>query len=178
MRRTIVLVPRHSNVPRLRRVDDSDLARVLAGATGIVSLTFGGASLLRARARLRKLQRSVDVTEIRADGIDDLRRFRAAVARSSVGVRILLVGSEAEVYAARSAALAEGAIEDELALIVSDDTARRVYCAHCAHTSTVSAYENDVIRCEQCARSLVIYHHFSPRKAAYLGFMVDAEEAS
>lgn len=151
---------------------------MLACATSIIFLTFGGESLVRAQAWLRKLQRSLDVTTIRADGIDDLRRFRVAVAQSSVGIRILLVGSEVEVYAARSAAVAEGAIDDELALIVSDDTARRVYCAHCAHTSTVSAYENDVIRCEQCARSLVIYHHFSPRKAAYLGFMVDAEEAS
>ena len=91
-------------------------------------------------------------------------------------MRIVIVGDEREAFAARACARAAGAIDDEIALLITDRRARAVFCAHCRAVQLAEAHVGDVVVCGGCARSLVVYHHFSRTHAAYLGYMADAEE--
>lgn len=105
-----------------------------------------------------------------------LEAFRTALGRARVGLRILLAGPEADVYAARSVALEAGAVESEVLLRITEAVSRRVYCPHCTSTTVTDAEIGRELECSGCHRSLVIDHHFSRRTASYLGYMSDAEE--
>lgn len=153
-----------------------DQANGLQTATQIILVTFGAAAREIGQARLAELPPAKPVTDIQPESLEDLAPLHAALGASSVGVRILVVGSESEVYAARAAALRDGVLDEELVLEVVDARVRRVYCAHCGHISLALAAESDVVQCPSCKRNLVIYYHFSARKGAYLGYMVDAED--
>jgi hypothetical protein len=95
-----------------------------------------------------------------------------------VGWRLMLAGPQADVLAAYAGATRAGVLAAEIAVLVTDDRHRRVWCAHCDTTSVADVATGEVTPCHGCGRSLLVYHHVSRRSAAYLGFMVDAEEAS
>ncbi len=103
-------------------------------------------------------------------------RLGAELDDACVGVRIMLAGPELDVLDGKRVARACGAIEAEIRVHVTDAAVRRVQCPHChAHTeATVSIGE--LLSCAGCSRRLVVYHHVSRAHAAYLGYMVDAEE--
>jgi len=92
-----------------------------------------------------------------------------------VGLRVYVMGPEAFVRRVVVMAAAAGLADDETLVEVRGSRGRRVWCAHCkAVTEPVS---HDLVECVGCGRSLVVYHHFSRRLGAFMGFQADAELA-
>jgi hypothetical protein len=89
-----------------------------------------------------------------------------------VGVRLYLCGPDAMVRGAARIAAAAGLERDEVVERVTD-AGRRVWCVHCKATTPGAV--TSPWPCAGCGRSLEVYHHFSRRHAAHLGYMVDAE---
>jgi hypothetical protein len=104
-----------------------------------------------------------------------LRLVRERLAGSAVGVRLYVAGSEGFVRRVAAVAADVGLLADELATEVTEPEAFRVACVHC-RTITEPVAEN-VAPCAGCGRTLFVYHHFSRRKGAYMGFQADAEAA-
>ncbi len=97
------------------------------------------------------------------------------LSRASVGLRLYVVGPESFVRRVVVAAAAAGLADDEVLAEVQGSRARRVWCAHCkAVTEDVT---HDLVACAGCGRSLTVYHHFSRRLGAFMGFQADAELA-
>lgn len=149
-----------------------------ARAREIVAMSFTPAGTSRARAWLRRPSPDIPHRHISADrvspnALDDVRDL---VRNARVGARFVFSGPQADIYAARAQALREGAVEEEITLLETDATSRRVYCAHCKTTTPTRHPVGETVTCSGCSRSLVIYHHFSRRTASYLGYKSNAEE--
>ncbi|GGG02404.1 hypothetical protein GCM10007304_15490 [Rhodococcoides trifolii] len=92
--------------------------------------------------------------------------FDSVLASALVGWRCTVIGPESAVRAARARALAAGAVDDEITMLVTDSGSRRVYCPSCGGLSTTRA---SAVRCSGCSIELVVGEHFSPVLAAHLG---------
>lgn len=104
-----------------------------------------------------------------------VQAFDAEVAEARVGWRVLLAGNLVDVLRIRAHALAGGLTDAEIVVATTATDRLPVACAHCSTVVVVTAAIGDVVACERCERSLLVYHHVSRRKAAFLGFQVDAE---
>ncbi|MFC8526365.1 dimethylamine monooxygenase subunit DmmA family protein [Nocardia sp. NPDC057227] len=113
-----------------------------------------------------------------ADGSVPDAVFAAAV----TGDRFVLIGNAAEIARARADLLAAGAIPAEITevLTAAPDLhaaqPRTVYCPHCHTGSTGSVAIGGAVSCVSCGLELVVYHHYSQRLGAFLGYCADAEE--
>lgn len=111
--------------------------------------------------------------------VRDLAAARAVLATdlvtARVGWRLMLAGPLAEVMALRADALAGGLADDEITIATTSTEVRPVLCSHCSHVAQARAGVGEVVTCGGCGRQLLVYHHVSRRRAAFLGFMVDAE---
>jgi hypothetical protein len=103
------------------------------------------------------------------------RAVSKRLAAATVGLRLYVVGPEAFVRRVVVAAAAAGLADDEMLVEVSGSRARRVWCAHCKAVTEGATL--DLVPCAGCARSLTVYHHFSRRLGAFMGFQADAELA-
>ena len=94
---------------------------------------------------------------------------------ASVGLRLYVSGSESFVRRVVSRASGMGVSNSELRTEVHGSPLRRVRCVHCkAITEDVGA---SLAHCDGCGLTLVVYHHYSRRHAAWMGFQADAEVA-
>ncbi|UGT59090.1 dimethylamine monooxygenase subunit DmmA family protein [Nocardia asteroides] len=113
-----------------------------------------------------------------ADGSVPDAVFAAAV----TGDRFLLVGNAAELARARADLLAAGAIPAEITEVLTAaadphaEQPRVVYCPHCHTGSTGTVAIGGIVPCPNCGIDLVVYHHYSQRLGAFLGYCADAEE--
>ncbi len=107
-----------------------------------------------------------------ADQLESLLRER--LANAHVGVRLHLAGSDAIVRRMSAIGLEEGLLAEEIGVDAAQP-AFRVFCVHC-RTLTEPVGET-LVRCAGCGRTLTVYHHFSRRKGAFMGFQADAELA-
>ncbi|HUA88854.1 MAG TPA: dimethylamine monooxygenase subunit DmmA family protein [Steroidobacteraceae bacterium] len=98
------------------------------------------------------------------------------LAQARVGVRVMAAGPQLELLDVLRAARAQGMIDAELALHVTDAARLRVHCAHCGADTEAAVQIGEMIGCAGCGRSLVVYHHVSRPRGAHLGYQVDAEE--
>lgn len=98
------------------------------------------------------------------------------LAGAAVGVRVMIAAPQLEVLDALRAARAAGMVDAELRMHVTDCARLRVHCAHCATDTERVVAIGDTIDCAGCERKLLVYHHVSRRRGAYLGYQVDAEE--
>ncbi|WP_349828535.1 dimethylamine monooxygenase subunit DmmA family protein [Brevibacterium litoralis] len=105
-----------------------------------------------------------------------LAEIAGAMKQSPVGVRLVLAGPQVDVHAARSRALGVGLVPEEILTSVTCAADIQLYCPHCKEVNRSRARVGDTTSCLGCRRDLLVYHHFSRRHAAYLGFMVDAED--
>jgi dimethylamine monooxygenase subunit C len=165
----------HTSVPRWPTTDPG----VDRTGRAFAIMAFGpGAAPVAERwhREVARLGRPVWVR--RVEGADDavLTELDERVAAARVGWRLMLAGPQADVLAAYAVATRAGFLAAEIAVLVTDDRHRRVWCAHCDTTSLAEVATGDVTPCAGCGRSLLVYHHVSRRSAAYLGFMADAEE--
>lgn len=95
------------------------------------------------------------------------------LARARVGARLYVAGDEGFVREATAAALSVGLLADELRSEVTSSAARRVWCSHCR--TVTEGVTTTLTPCAGCGCTLEVFHHFSRRRGAYLGFMADAE---
>ena len=99
--------------------------------------------------------------------------LRERLSTASVGLRLYVAGSEALVRRVSALALEAGMERDEIHTEVTASAARPVWCTHCkAVTPDVAT---TLVACAGCGRMLEVYHHFSRRHGAYMGFQADAE---
>ncbi|WP_138734548.1 dimethylamine monooxygenase subunit DmmA family protein [Modestobacter excelsi] len=105
-------------------------------------------------------------------------RLAVQLQGASVGWRLLVAGPEADVLRARSRALEAGAVPAEVLTFVTGVPVRRVHCAHCRTETETGAAVGGTCPCAGCGRTLHVYHHVSRRLGAYLGYMIDAEDAA
>ncbi len=167
------MAPDFTSVPRPAE-DCSPPAR----AREIVAVSFSPAGATAAQAWLRRPAGIPHrhITTDRACG-STLADIQDIVQNAKVGVRLVFSGPQADIYSARSRALASGAIDEEIMLLETDSAGRRVYCPHCKETTPTDRPVGAIVICSGCSRDLMIYHHFSRRTASYLGFKANAEEA-
>ncbi|TMR95226.1 dimethylamine monooxygenase subunit DmmA family protein [Nonomuraea basaltis] len=107
-----------------------------------------------------------------------LHAFRERLTAASVGWRLMLCGPETDVLRLRTEAVRAGAVPAEIRTYVTLTDRRDVYCAHCRHVTRADIAIGGQLTCGGCGLTLVCYHHFSRRLAAYLGYQADAEEAA
>lgn len=99
--------------------------------------------------------------------------LRARLSGASVGLRLYIAGSEGLVRRVTALALEAGMERDEIHSEVTASAARPVWCTHCKTVTPDVA--TTLVRCAGCGRTLEVYHHFSRRHGAYMGFQADAE---
>jgi hypothetical protein len=127
-------------------------------------------SALEASGARVRVAEPADVDEALAVLADDL-------ATALVGWRLLVAAPEADLLRIRAAALAGGVLDAEILAHATGVSVRRVLCVHCDAVVQTTAAIGGTCTCSGCGRELHVYHHVSRRLAAYLGFMVDAEDA-
>ncbi|SEN89224.1 dimethylamine monooxygenase subunit DmmA family protein [Cryobacterium luteum] len=176
---TAVLATATTSVPRAATSSAYTISLLVAARECIV-YCFGTAAPAAASTTWPRASAPAalwrEFTAPRADR-SALTHIGTLLSTAHVGVRLLLAGPETDVYQARSQALACGALDEEIALCTTDRSTLRVHCAHCKTVTETAQPIGGVVSCAGCDRSLLTYHHFSRRSTAYLGFMVDAEEA-
>lgn len=101
-------------------------------------------------------------------GVDGFeQQLKGLLHAASVGTHLYILGDEAFLWHVHSMAHAAGMLDDEIDLIESAPTNRRVYCVHCARLQD-SGPEGQVT-CAHCHVVLGVREHFSQRLGAYLG---------
>ncbi|HEY2192373.1 MAG TPA: dimethylamine monooxygenase subunit DmmA family protein [Actinomycetospora sp.] len=102
------------------------------------------------------------------DAADAGALLDAELPRLGTGWRVLAVGTGPDVRAVRAAALARGALAEEVSVRVLDDGAQvRVHCGVCHHGAQARA--GDVLECPGCGTALVVTDHESRVHGAVLG---------
>jgi dimethylamine monooxygenase subunit C len=107
------------------------------------------------------------------DGPSLLATFRNVLEESLMGTRLYVAGPESFIGLAMKLALEFDLNKDEIRAEEMGTLARRVYCVHCR--TTTESVRTNIVRCDGCARWLLVRDHYSRRLAAYMGVMADAE---
>lgn len=102
--------------------------------------------------------------------------LQGALAGATAATRLVLAGDEAFLGRAYAAALESGLHPPEIRVHQTSDDARRVRCTHCGVVSTTTARVGQTTPCDGCGVPLEVFHHFSRRLGAFMGFRADAED--
>ena len=113
------------------------------------------------------------LTLLEGDEDDVLAALAGRLARAGVGLRLYVAGAEGFVRRAVRVGLDAGLQRDEILTEVDADAARDVWCSHCK--AITRGVTTTIFPCAGCGRHLEVFHHFSRRHAAYMGFQADAE---
>jgi dimethylamine monooxygenase subunit C len=117
-----------------------------------------------------QLCRTGDRFRVLADADDAGSVLDAELARLPTGWRIRVVGTGREVAIVRAAALARGALDEEVTVrTVGGDGRRRLHCGHCHHRSDTAAVVGSTIGCPGCGEPLTVTDHRSRTHGASLG---------
>jgi dimethylamine monooxygenase subunit C len=133
----------------------------------------------RARAVAQDLCRDGDRYRTLAVADDAGPVLDEEFARLPTGWQVLAVGIERDVSSVRAAALARGALDEEvtvLALDVGDDRddpdacrPRRIHCGYCHRRFDTDAAVGDLLRCPGCNQPLTVAAHHSRTHGTSLG---------
>ena len=102
-----------------------------------------------------------------------LTRLQDVLNHSVMGTRLYVAGPESFMGLVMRIARHFNLNKDEVRAEECGSLARRVYCIHC-QTATENVTTN-IAQCKDCNRWLLVRDHYSSRRAAYMGVMVDAE---
>lgn len=169
--------PHWTSVPAWTRaslVEDVDPAGT---AHVVVEVVAPGTAAVVARWRAALTHHVVEVRRAHDAGTAAAVLVQA-LATAHVGVRVLVAGEADACLAVRAAALGHGLVDEELRVGVVAVGRRRVWCVHCAATTTADADLDGTVACAGCDRSLLVYPHVSRLRGTHLGFQVDAELAA
>ena len=103
-------------------------------------------------------------------------RLATVLVDATAATRLLLAGSEALLGRATAVALRAGLRPDEIRAVRTTDGPRLVRCTHCRTLTATAAEVGERTACGGCGVPLEVFHHYSPRIGAYMGFHADAEE--
>lgn len=107
------------------------------------------------------------------DSLLELERIVSdRLASARVGLRLYIAGSDAFIRRIQRPAFEMGVLPTEIFVAVTGDEIR-VWCTHCKAITEAPAF--NLLECTGCGRQLLVYHHFSRRHGAYMGFQADAE---
>jgi hypothetical protein len=107
---------------------------------------------------------------------DVLPGLARALADAPAATRVLLAGDEAFLGAAYAVALGAGLRPAEIRAHQTVERARRVRCTHCRAITETDVPVGGRTTCGGCGVPLEVFHHYSRRLGAYMGFHADAEE--
>jgi dimethylamine monooxygenase subunit C len=110
-------------------------------------------------------------TVLSAPGEAEIAAF---VGAASVGLRVLITGPERDVLRARAAALGAGAVAAEITCFATRTDVVDVWCAACRQSSTAPV--DGPGACPHCGTVVTVEPHHSPRLAARLGVLSEADE--
>ena len=152
-----------------------------AYATRHLIFAAGPDALAHIMARTSALPEVAGVVEVpESSNVRDV--VAGALAGATVGLRFVVVGTGASVMRIRALVIEAGAIDAEVTVVQlggEDGFAameRDVFCSHCHTVTPATSRIDEMVICAGCDVELVVYHHFSRRHAAYLGYRPDSEE--
>jgi len=120
-----------------------------------------------------------DTTRLDAADLATARRLLSdALSGARVGVRLRVAGPTGDCLALRATAFTTGMEDDEMHFAPTGTGPVNLHCVHCGAVTATEAAIDDVVPCEGCRRRLLVYYHVSRRTGRFLGFQVDAEEAT
>jgi len=102
--------------------------------------------------------------------------LRGALGEATPATRLLVAGDEAFLGRAYAVALECGLRPAEIRAHQTSEATRRVRCTHCRATTTTSAAVGETTPCAGCGAPLEVFHHYSRRLGAFMGFRADAED--
>ncbi|SEN89285.1 hypothetical protein E3O25_13745 [Cryobacterium sp. TMT1-3] len=123
-----------------------------------------------ARQRLRQAQLLAPSTLLAfaALGPAEADTLSAVYRSARVGLRVLIIGGQFDVFQALAAARGAGLLPPELRCILTHTRDLPMFCAHCRATSRVAAAPGSLVTCPGCARTLEIHEHTSSRRGSFL----------
>nr|WP_218681214.1 dimethylamine monooxygenase subunit DmmA family protein [Rhodococcus qingshengii] len=116
------------------------------------------------------------------DETDGFDAVASVLTRARCGWRFIVIGSEANVGRIAARLMGAGVIEGEMTMVVTEppdiraQRIRDVFCAHCHTVAEAMVAVDGMVECPGCAAPLIVYHHYSRRQGAYLGFRADSED--
>ncbi|WP_313503385.1 dimethylamine monooxygenase subunit DmmA family protein [Corynebacterium variabile] len=109
-------------------------------------------------------------------GLTGLPQLRRMLDTATVGLRLLVTGTEWQVLTVVAAAREAGMLRSEIRAVATapgisgDAFPLIVFCVHCeAETLSPAATPGTTVRCAGCARLLDIHPHVNSSQARYLG---------
>jgi dimethylamine monooxygenase subunit C len=130
-------------------------------------------ALRRAGAGIRL---SVGSATFSGDNLDDaIAWLSAAIASAHSGERVQVTATAGDCLRLRGTAAAAGVMDDEIDIAPTGHGAIGVQCVHCDRVTTARTAIEQVIACEGCGRSLLVYYHVSRRTGLFMGYQADAE---
>lgn len=105
----------------------------------------------------------------------DKSALAEALASTTTGVRIHVVGGQYDVMTTLSTARDHGAVAAELSAFVVHTRDLPLYCAHCRDTFRVDGMPGAVVDCPGCARRVEIHTHHSATRGSFLASASDME---
>lgn len=102
--------------------------------------------------------------------------LKGALAGATAATRLVLAGDEAFLGRAYAAALECGLRPAEIRVHQTAGDARRVRCTHCGAITTTAAQVGATTDCSGCGAPLEVFHHYSRRHGAFMGFRAGAED--
>lgn len=175
-------LPRWADAPP--PVDDTSSEQMLvrcdgdagAGDHWLRELRARGIEPLQVRVRAPRV---TSPTLLRTDadrGLTGLAQVRRMLDTATVGLRLLVTGTEWQVLTVTATALGCGMLRSEIRAaatapgISGTPVPLIVFCAHCeAETLSPAATPGDTVTCAGCRRLLAVHPHVNSSRARYLG---------
>jgi hypothetical protein len=109
-------------------------------------------------------------------GLTGLPQLHRMLDTATVGLRLLVTGTEWQVLTVTATALEAGMLRSEIRAVATapgisgDAVPHIVFCAHCeAETLSPASSPGTTVRCADCGRLLDIHPHVNSSRARYLG---------
>ncbi|AWT26572.1 MULTISPECIES: dimethylamine monooxygenase subunit DmmA family protein [Corynebacterium] len=172
-------------------VDDTSSEQMLvicdgdagAGDHWLRELRSRGIEPLQVRVRAPRLCAPVPVHTAEERGLTGLSQLRRMLDTATVGLRLLVTGTEWQVLTVTAAALECGLLRSEIRAVATspgisgDPVPLIVFCVHCeAETLSPAAAPGGTVTCAGCGRLLDIHPHVNSSRARYLGSDATAGE--
>lgn len=121
-----------------------------------------------------------DETERQVITVDDIEHAKpeilAALVSATMATTAYVAGDEAFLWRIADLLNQQGLLPEQIKLFAPLSHSRRVFCCHCYHIT--DSVTHSPAACAGCGRLLAVTDHFSKHKASYMGYQVNAEDAS
>ncbi|SEP04758.1 dimethylamine monooxygenase subunit DmmA family protein [Trujillonella endophytica] len=142
-------------------------------ARAIGMLGFGAVGMRVVRRWIEQVPARTPVTWAAAQTADmvTLTELERLVTAAHVGWRLMLAGPEADVRAARDAAIRLGLVDAEVRAVITAHEQRRVWCPHCFATTRTDVLPGDRLDCSGCTVPLRVPASASRPRGTHVGLV-------